>query len=128
MSFVMGVRVNLNQRVCGPPSGCVTSRGRTLIASLLPSDQLTSVSHKPTTWGGFVPLATTGIPASGVFAILFVIILIGIAMGYGSWASSIAKRKNRSPRGFFALGFFFGLIGVFIAAVMSSKPGPPPGV
>ena len=57
--------------------------------------------------------------------ILFV--LLPVLMGY--IASRIAKKKDRSVGGFFALGFFLGIIGIIIAAVVSpGTPGPPPGM
>lgn len=65
---------------------------------------------------------------NGTFTVVlgwFVFIAM-IAVGLGFWASSIAKKKNRSAGGFFALGLFLGVIGVIIAAVVSL--GPPPGM
>jgi len=64
-----------------------------------------------------------------VFDGLALLVVIGIPVGLGFWASSIAKKKDRSAGGFFALGFFFLVIGVIIAAVVSpGQPGPPPGM
>jgi hypothetical protein len=59
--------------------------------------------------------------------ILIVLLLLPLACGWIS--SSIAKKKNRGAGGFFALGFFLGIIGIIIAAVVSpGQPGPPPGL
>jgi hypothetical protein len=60
---------------------------------------------------------------------LTLVVGIAIPVGLGFWASSIAKKKERSAGGFFALGFFLGVIGVIIAAVVSpGQPGPRPGM
>ncbi len=61
-----------------------------------------------------------------VSIILIVLVGIAIEVGLGFWASSIAKKKDLSPGGFFALGFFLGVIGVIIAALVPpGQPGPP---
>jgi glycerol uptake facilitator-like aquaporin len=46
-------------------------------------------------------------------------VLVLIAVGFGCLASSIAKKKDRSAGGFFSLGFFFGVIGVIVAAAVA---------
>jgi hypothetical protein len=63
----------------------------------------------------------------GHFVIILVFLLIPLGCGY--WASAIARKKDRSAGGFFALGFFLGVIGLIIAAVVSpGQPGPPAGM
>ena len=57
-------------------------------------------------------------------SILTLLLIFGLALGFGYWASTIAKRKGLSPGLFFAIGFFLGLIGIIIAAVV--KPATPP--
>ncbi|APE14144.1 hypothetical protein BOH72_01780 [Mycobacterium sp. WY10] len=60
--------------------------------------------------------------------VLFVVIVL-IPVACGFIASTLAKKKNRSAGGFFALGFFLGVIGIVIAAVVSpGQPAPPPGM
>jgi hypothetical protein len=66
---------------------------------------------------------------SFVIFVLELLVVIGIPVGLGFWASSIATKKDRSAGGFFALGFFLPVIGVIIAAVVSpGQAGPPPGM
>lgn len=68
-------------------------------------------------------------PAHVVLLLVLIVVLIAIPFGLGFWASSLAKKKDRSPGGFFALGFFLGVVGVIIAAVVApGQPGPPPGM
>ena len=55
---------------------------------------------------------------------MFTLAVIAIPVGLGFWASSIAKKKDRSAGRFFALGFVLGVIGIIIAAVV--RPGPRP--
>ncbi|KAA0096135.1 hypothetical protein CIW49_21730 [Mycolicibacterium sp. P1-18] len=48
---------------------------------------------------------------------------------FGLVSANIAKKKNRSEIGFLALGFFFGVIGLVVALVVSpGQPKPPPGM
>ena len=51
------------------------------------------------------------------------IILIGIAIPalFGIPCMNLAKKKGYSPGGFFALGFFFPLIGVIVILCLSDK-------
>jgi hypothetical protein len=57
------------------------------------------------------------------------VIVIAIPVLFGWWASAIAKKKGHSVGGYFALGFFLGVIGVIIAAVVSpAVPAAPPGM
>lgn len=56
--------------------------------------------------------------------ILLFWILIPVICGFV--ASMIAKKKNRSAGGFFALGFFLGIIGIIVAAVVAPGETPPP--
>jgi hypothetical protein len=57
------------------------------------------------------------------------VLLLAIPTAFGFWASSLARKKHRSAGGFFALGFFFPVIGLLIAALISpGLPGPPPGM
>jgi hypothetical protein len=60
-----------------------------------------------------------------ILELMFTLAVIAIPVGLGFWASSIAKKKDRSAGRFFALGFVLGVIGIIIAAVV--RPGPPPG-
>jgi hypothetical protein len=61
--------------------------------------------------------------------IIVVAILIGFPVGCGFWAKTIAEKKHLNPGGYFALGFFLGLLGVIIASVASpGPPGPPSGL
>jgi len=61
------------------------------------------------------------------FIVLLLVMLIPVAFGW--LCASMAKKKDRSVGGFFALGFFLGIIGVIIAAVISpGTPSPPPGL
>jgi hypothetical protein len=57
-----------------------------------------------------------------------VILLFWIAIPVicGFFSAAIAKKKNRSAGGFFALGFFLGIIGIIVAAVVSPGEPPPP--
>ena len=58
-----------------------------------------------------------------------VVLLVVVPLVCGWISSNIAKKKDRSAGGFFALGFFFGVIGIIVAAVVSpGQPGPPPGM
>jgi hypothetical protein len=55
------------------------------------------------------------------------IIVFAVMFGCGHWACDIARRKNRSRTGFYAIGFLFPVIGVIIAAVVPpGRPGPAP--
>ncbi len=45
---------------------------------------------------------------------------LGSALAFGAWTRSIAVKKGYSG-GFFVLGFFFLLIGVFVAACLTDK-------
>jgi hypothetical protein len=57
------------------------------------------------------------------------VLFLAIPTAFGFWASSMAKKKDRTAGGFFALGFFFPVIGLLIAALISpGQPGPPPGM
>jgi hypothetical protein len=59
-----------------------------------------------------------------VVMIVILLVVIGIQVGLGFWASSIAKKKDQSPGVFFAAGLFLGVIGVIIAAVApAGQPG-----
>lgn len=58
---------------------------------------------------------------------LIFFVLVPVVCGWIS--SSIAKKKGRSAGAFFALGFFLGIIGIVVAAVVSpGQPPPPPGM
>ncbi len=58
---------------------------------------------------------------------LVLFLLIPTAFGLGT--SSLARKKDRSAVGFFALGFVFPVIGLLVAALISpGQPGPPPGM
>lgn len=70
-------------------------------------------------------VAITG--SQGLTLLIFVFVVIPLACGF--WASAIARKKNRSAGGFFALGFFLGVIGLIVAAVaLPGQPGPPAGM
>jgi hypothetical protein len=56
-------------------------------------------------------------------------LFLAVPTGFGFWASSMAKKKDRSAGGFFALGFFLPLIGLLMAALISpGQPSTPPGM
>lgn len=51
------------------------------------------------------------------------IITIGISVGLAFIPANIAKKKGYSYGGFWALGFFFFLIGLIVALCLDPKPG-----
>lgn len=59
---------------------------------------------------------------SSLSIVIFLPLVVGLICG--AISSAIAGNKNRSVGGFFAAGFFLGIIGIIIAAVVS--PGRPP--
>lgn len=54
-----------------------------------------------------------------ISALMAFSLIIGCAFGYGTM--SIAGKKGYSKGGFFALGFFFGIIGLVVALLISDK-------
>jgi len=60
----------------------------------------------------------------------FWVVLLIVAIAGGTIAGSIASKKGHSAGGYFALGFFFPLIGIIVAAVLrptiSATPPPQP--
>jgi hypothetical protein len=71
-------------------------------------------------------VANTGHWVGFIVVIVAFLVFIAIAAGFGYWASAIAKKKGLSAGGFFALGFFFGAIGVIVAAVVGPASPPAP--
>ncbi len=63
----------------------------------------------------------------GYFAFGWVIwlIAIGAAVGLAFIPATIARNKGYSYGGFWALGFFFFLIGLIVALCLDPKPGSP---
>jgi len=90
------------------------------------------IAHSEATTRRHRPVACTkeagvgGVQASHV---LIALLILAIPVGCGFIASSIAKKKDRSVGGFFALGFVLGILGIIVAAVVSpGRPAPPPGM
>lgn len=54
--------------------------------------------------------------------VLYLAFLIGLTVACGFWAKSIMIGKGRSGSSGFWLGFFLGLLGVLIAALLSPTP------
>lgn len=60
---------------------------------------------------------------------LYVVVTLAFGLICGLISAAIAGRKNRNTGGFFALGFFLGLIGIVAAAIASpGSPATPPGL
>ncbi len=57
-----------------------------------------------------------------VIVIIWLLVSLGIAVGLGFVGRNIMLKKGRSGGGGFALGFFLGIIGLIICAVMSESP------
>lgn len=64
---------------------------------------------------------TDGVALVGVL-IVYAVILIAIPLGCGFGARSIMLGKGRSGASGFCLGFFLGLLGLLIAALLSEAP------
>lgn len=60
------------------------------------------------------------------WGILVWIICIGAAVGLAFIPATIARNKGYSYGGFWALGFFFFLIGLIVALCLPDKTVPPP--
>lgn len=56
----------------------------------------------------------------------FIIVMIVICLIAGAISATIAANKDRDSVGFFFLGFFLGVLGIIIAAVVSPGQPPPP--
>jgi hypothetical protein len=54
-------------------------------------------------------------PTSGIFVGLFVVCVVIYCLNFGYLCYTISPIKNRSPRLFYLLGFFLGIIGLIIA-------------
>lgn len=53
--------------------------------------------------------------------ILILFLLIGLGIVFASACMYVAYNRHRNPGWFFALGFFFGPIGLIIAGLMKDK-------
>jgi hypothetical protein len=51
--------------------------------------------------------------------LLPLIIIVGLPILFGYLTMNVARKKGRSPGAWFALGFFFNVIGLLIAALMN---------
>jgi hypothetical protein len=59
----------------------------------------------------------------------FFVFLLLVLVVCGLIASGIASEKNRSGGGFFLIGFFFGPLGILVAALIGrEKPKTPAGM
>lgn len=54
--------------------------------------------------------------------VIYLVVIAGFAVGCGFGARSLMRGKGRSGAAGFCLGFFLGLFGVLIAALLSSTP------
>jgi len=52
---------------------------------------------------------------------LIIILGFGVSIVFGIWARRVASRKERSPIGWFLLGFFFLALGVVAAYLVPVK-------
>lgn len=59
---------------------------------------------------------TSSLPSTLVLLLIF---FVGIPTLFGVLTMNIARKKGRSPGGWFALGFFFTVIGLLIAALIN---------
>ena len=85
-------------------------------------------------------LALVGIIVGAAFVVMIVVaettgvttvVLIGLIVGFvcGGVSSAIAEQKSLSRGAYFLVGFFFGVIGIVVAAVVpNGQPGPPAGM
>ena len=60
--------------------------------------------------------------AIGIISFIFV---VGVAVGLAFIPATIARNKGYSYGGFWALGFFFFLVGLIVALCLDPKPGSP---
>jgi len=61
-----------------------------------------------------------------LFSMLPLIVWIGLCVGLAFIPANIARKKGYSYGGFWALGFFFFLIGLIVALCLPDKTVPPP--
>jgi len=71
-----------------------------------------------------IAAASDGAALAGVAGVLvvYLLVMIGLTIACGYWAKSIMVGKGRSGSSGFCLGFFLGLLGVLIAALLSPTP------
>jgi len=68
-----------------------------------------------------IAASSDGAAIAGVL-VAYLLFLIGLTVACGFWAKSIMIGKGRSGSSGFWLGFFLGLVGVLIAALLSPTP------
>ena len=69
----------------------------------------------------FAASSSDGAALAGVL-LVYLLFLVGIAVACGYGARAIMVGKGRSGASGFCLGFFFGLLGLLIAALLSPTP------
>jgi hypothetical protein len=62
------------------------------------------------------------IQAAVGLVVIYLLLLVGVAVGCGFGARALMRSKGRSGAAGFCMGFFLGLVGVIVAAVLPATP------